>query len=218
MRTNLTDALMADLEKLILNMEPGEKLPTENELTERYGVGRSTIREVLKVLSYKKLIVRRNEGTFVAEKISDCLVDPLNLIINMSISNVEELIELRELLEVMILKLAVRRATDEDIANLERSNWLITEPGLTPVQQQERDFDFHNELAKCAKNSMIAELLKSARQVIIQNIEDTPPFPTALEDEGLELHRQIICAIKNRDEDAAIRLMEEYLLAMDNHP
>lgn len=218
MRTNLTDALMADLEKLILNMEPGEKLPTENELTERYGVGRSTIREVLKVLSYKKLIVRRNEGTFVAEKISDCLVDPLNLIINMSISNVEELIELRELLEVMILKLAVRRATDEDIASLERSNWLITEPGLTPVQQQERDFDFHNELAKCAKNSMIAELLKSARQVIIQNIEDTPPFPTALEDEGLELHRQIICAIKNRDEDAAIRLMEEYLLAMDNHP
>lgn len=217
MRVTRSDQLMDELEKRILQMEPGEKLPTEIELSEQYNVGRSTIREILKVLSYKKLIIRRNEGTFVAENISDYLVDPLNLIVNMSVGNVGELMELREMLEMMAVRLGVRRATEEDIANLERVNWLIREPGLTDEQKQARDVEFHNELANCAKNHVMAQLLSSARQVIIQNVEASPKdIPSALMDKGVEWHEKIIQAIKDRDEEVAVRLMEEYLIAMDN--
>ena len=95
----LTDTVIQKLENMIAGMKPGDRLPTESALAEQFAVGRSTIRESLKVLSYGKRIVRTNEGTFVAESTSDHLVDPLNFIVNMDVGNVLELIELREMLE-----------------------------------------------------------------------------------------------------------------------
>ena len=87
-RKILSDTVIEQLESIISEMTPGERLPTENELSERFGVGRSTIREGLKVLSYRKVVVRKNEGTFVAEKTSEgCLTDPLNLILNMNVGS-----------------------------------------------------------------------------------------------------------------------------------
>lgn len=76
---------------------------------------------------------------------------------------------------------------------------------------------FHNELANCAKNHALAQLLNSARQVIIQNVEASPEdIPSTLLEKGVEWHEKIIQAIKDRDEEIAVRLMEEYLITMDN--
>ena len=80
-KIRLSDTVMKELEAIILNMKPGDKLPTEMELAERFSVGRSTIRECMKVFSARKMIVRRNEGTFVSSQVKECLVDPLNILV-----------------------------------------------------------------------------------------------------------------------------------------
>ena len=95
-KIRLSDTVMKELEAIILNMKPGDKLPTEMELAERFSVGRSTIRECMKVFSARKMIVRRNEGTFVSSQVKECLVDPLNILVSMDIGNLTELIELAE--------------------------------------------------------------------------------------------------------------------------
>ena len=78
-RVSLSDAVVEKLETMISTMKPGERLPTEKELAEAFSVGRSTIRESMKVLSARRMVVRRNEGTFVGDAVKGCLVDPLNL-------------------------------------------------------------------------------------------------------------------------------------------
>ena len=141
-KIRLSDTVMKELEAIILNMKPGDKLPTEMELAERFSVGRSTIRECMKVFSARKMIVRRNEGTFVSSQVKECLVDPLNILVSMDIGNLTELIELREILETEAVKLAVQRATDEEIKAIERADWRMDEPGISPDEMQSRDFEF----------------------------------------------------------------------------
>ena len=198
-KIRLSDTVMKELEAIILNMKPGDKLPTEMELAERFSVGRSTIRECMKVFSARKMIVRRNEGTFVSSQVKECLVDPLNILVSMDIGNLTELIELREILETEAVKLAVQRATDE---------------GISPDEMQSRDFEFHNALAMASGNSILTELIKAIRKVIAGKLEDsTEALP--ISGEGSLLHKKIIRAVKERNLEEALEAMEEYLIITD---
>lgn len=134
-RVSLSDTIIEKLEEMIMTMRPGDRLPTEMELSEMFSVGRSTIRESMKVLTAKKMVVRRNEGTFVADAVNGCLVDPLSMIINMTNCNINSLLEVREILEISAIEMAAQRATQSDVSELERANWLMLEPGLSPEQK-----------------------------------------------------------------------------------
>lgn len=123
-KETLSDTVSRKLEDMITTqMKAGDRLPTEMVLAEMYSVGRSTIRESLKALSSKGLIVRKKDGTFVSDRVKDCLIAPLDLLITMDIGQINDLIELREMLEVSMIAAAVERATDEDIKNMERILW-----------------------------------------------------------------------------------------------
>ena len=113
-RITLSDNVLKQLENLIVKeLKPGEKLPTEAQLSETFSVSRSTIRESMKVLSAKGLVVRKNQGTFVSEKVNKCLIDPLDLLINMKIGNVRDLLELREMLELQTIRVAAERISED---------------------------------------------------------------------------------------------------------
>lgn len=213
-RIVLSDSVLENLEKMIGKMQPGERLPTEAALSEQFSVGRSTIRESLKVLSYKKIIVRRSEGTFVAEKSPNCFVDSLNLILNLDTGNINELIELRELLETSSVRLAARRALPEEIESLKRKEWLFEEPGISEKERSQRDLDFHVQLASCAKNQILKDLLKAVKLVLMDGIKK-PSMPQELFEEGKQLHERIVSAVAEHNETEAVMAMEEYLTTMD---
>ena len=213
-RVNLSDTVVGKLEEMIGSMKPGDRLPTEKELSEQFAVGRSTIREAMKVLKKKKMVVRRNEGTFVGDAVKGCLIDPLKLIINMQPGNdMNSLIELREILELNTVRMAAQRATEDDIIKLERANWMTREPGLTKKEKQERDIAFHNTIAEIAGNPVIAELLASVRTVIAQNVETQKAEILDFE-WGRDFHSEIVGAIKEQDPDKAYQAMNDYFEAV----
>ncbi len=205
-RVSLSDAVIEKLESMIATMKPGDRLPTEMELSEQFAVGRSTIRESLKVLTAKKMIVRRNEGTFVADAVNGCLVDPLNMIINMTDCTVNSLIELREILECSAIELAAQRATQEDIDELARANWLLCEPGLNKNEVRLRDMEFHATIARISGNTVIVELLNAIRTVIAQNLEKEHLIYPG----GKEYHQEMIEAIEQQDPKKARQHMSSY--------
>lgn len=209
-RVSLSDTIIEKLEEMIATMKPGDRLPTEMELSELFSVGRSTIRESMKVLTAKKMVVRRNEGTFVADAINGCLVDPLNMIINMTACDVNSLIELREILELSAIEMAAHRATQSDIVELERANWLMSEPGLTRVEKQKRDIEFHSAIAKCTGNMVIVELLNAVRTVIAQNVESKDGSVLHTFPDGQEYHLEMIAAIAAQDSSKARQCMQNY--------
>ena len=130
-KIKLVDNVLRELESMITGqLNPGDKLPTEMELAERFAVGRSTIRESMTALVAKKLVTRTNEGTFVSEHVNECLVDPLNILIDMEFGKIKDLIQLREILELGTIRLAAEYADENVIQNLERLEWQMKEPGI----------------------------------------------------------------------------------------
>ena len=208
-RVSLSDAVVEKLEAMIATMKPGERLPTEKELSEQFSVGRSTIRESMKVLSARRMVVRRNEGTFVGDAVKGCLIVPLKLIINMQPdSDINALIELREILELSTIRMAAQRATPDDVVELERACWLMREPGLSKAESQKRDIAFHNTIAKVAGNPVIEELLGSLRAVIAQNLENQTDL-LSFQNEP-DPHKEMVEAIKDQDPDRAYEIMVGY--------
>ena len=209
-RLNLSDSIMTEVEKLITgNLKPGDRVPTEKELAEHFSVGRSTIRESMKALSAKGLVVRRNEGTFVSHTLGECLIDPLNLLINMEFGNVEDLINLRELLELGAIKMAAEKATETTIRELERINWQMQEPDASALLLQEKDIEFHNAIAKATGNAVLAQLINATRQVVAKNLEDPEVSRVTIKDSSA-VHAQLIAAIREHDPDQAYHTMEKY--------
>ena len=213
-RISLTDTVIEKLEEMITSMKPGERLPTENELAEKFSVGRSTIRESMKVLAARRMVVRRNEGTFVGDAVKGCLIEPLNLMIKMQQeSDINCLIELREILEINAVRNAAQRATSEDVAELKRAQWLMEEPGITKTEAQSRDINFHNQIAKIAGNPVIVELLGSLRAVIAQNLERPETMEYVFNRER-NFHQEIIDAIEEQDPDRGVQAMQGYFDAV----
>ena len=209
-RVSLSDTIIEKLEEMIMTMRPGDRLPTEMELSEMFSVGRSTIRESMKVLTAKKMVVRRNEGTFVADAVNGCLVDPLSMIINMTNCNINSLLEVREILEISAIEMAAQRATQSDVSELERANWLMLEPGLSPEQKQLRDMEFHASIAKITGNTVIVELLNAVRTVIAQKIESKDGIVQHTFPAGREYHLEMIAAIADQDSAKARQCMQKY--------
>lgn len=209
-KNTLSDSVHSKLEKLILSMNPGDRLPTEKELGERFEVGRSTIRECMAIFVARKMVIRRNEGTFVADSTKDFLLDPLNLIIDLEIGDLNDLMELRELLEMNTIRLAALRATDEDIQKLEHLDWMMREPGLARSESDKRDIEFHRAIASSTGNTVLAELVSALRTVIAQNTQSTSPVPQEWIRKSLHLRQEMIDSIRCHDADAAYRCMETY--------
>lgn len=108
---NLTEAM------LNRQLRPGDKIPTEAELAESMGVGRNSIREALKILVYLGVLeIRRAEGTFVCDGFSESMIDPMiyGIILDKE-DSYENLMELREMMEVGVMQLAMKKVTQKEL-------------------------------------------------------------------------------------------------------
>ena len=108
---NLTEAM------LNRQLRPGDKIPTEAELAESMGVGRNSIREAVKILVYLGVLeIRRAEGTFVCDGFSESMIDPMSYgIILDKEDSYENLMELREMMEVGVMQLAMKKVTQKEL-------------------------------------------------------------------------------------------------------
>ena len=209
-RKILSDNVLMEIENMIVSgLRPGDKVPTEKELSEQFGVGRSTIRESMKALVAKGLIERTTEGTFVSNHVEKCLVDPLNLMVNMEIGKVRDLLELREIVELGAIRIAAEKIDDETIAQLKRINWQMQEPGAEPSVLQERDIQFHNAIAGVAGNKVLVEFLNAIRRVIADHIEDAQFAQQNIEGSS-RWHQNIISALEAHDPQKAHAAMKDY--------
>ena len=99
------------------DLKPGDKIPTEMELAESFGVGRNSIREAIKILVYYGVLeIRRAEGTFVCDGFNKIMIDPMvyGVILHQSQDYVN-LMELREMMEVGVMRLAIIKYSEDDL-------------------------------------------------------------------------------------------------------
>ena len=141
-------------------LEPGTKLPNEFELGEKFGVGRSTVREAVKLLSSKGIVeVRRGSGTYVVTTAKG-LSDPLNL---RSVQDKNalalDLVNVRLLLEPGMAEMAALNASDEDIERIQRLCDRVESKIHSGDLYIEDDIAFHTCIAESSKNMVVEQLI-----------------------------------------------------------
>ena len=150
-------------------LTPGSKIPTEVQLSETLGLSRNTVREAIKILIFMGVLeIRRPEGTFVRSGFSESLIDPMlyGIILNQG-DGYDRLMELREMMEVGVLQLAIQKASDEEIeslrgplSDLEKACY-AKKPSLETVF--EADNQFHVALNKLGGNEMVDKISNTVR-------------------------------------------------------
>ena len=190
-------------------LEPGAKLPNEFALGEKFRVGRSTIREAVKLLSSKGIVeVRQGSGTYVVTTVKE-LSDPLNLR-SVQDKNVLafDLVNVRLLLEPGIAEMAAQNATPEDIERLRR----LCERVEVKIHEGDRyiedDIAFHTCIAESSKNLVVGQLIPVIDTAVMMFVNVTHK---KLIDETIMTHRMITEAIANHDPIGAKAAMVMHL-------
>lgn len=208
---SIPEVVFEEIQRLVTDgeLQPGDRLPSETELAERFGVGRSSIREAMRALQLLGVIeVIQGKGTFVREPgILPLVIDWTRIA---QIGIISEVMEARQFMEVILAQLAAERATDEDIdalrAALEHSRESI--PNLeTNIQA---GVDFHLALADASHNQVLALMYRTIRDLYLETARQTRTSRQVAEDR-LHDHERILQGIIARDPEAAAQAMREHL-------
>ena len=191
---------------------PGANLPPEPVLLQRFGVSRTVLREVLKTLTAKGLIVAKTRiGTRVLDPLNWNYFDPdvLAWKVNLGMDQAfrANLAEIRRALEPAAAALAAKRRTKPDIARL-RAAIAAMRLETTPRGFAEADLVFHLAVGAASGNPMMRSVAAVIEAALIQAFQLSPPVRTpALQKETVDAHAAIVDAIEARNGDAAAKAM-----------
>lgn len=185
------------------NLKPGDRLPSERELSERLAVSRASVREALSALAAMGVIViRPGEGTFVQNIRNGAIVEPLAMALLLDRQAAMELLEARQALEGEAAYLAARRAGPEDLEKMEELLKEMEHDLQRGILGEEADLRFHLAIAEAARNSVLARLMHTVSDTMRQALKTSRQrlYTTAGNPEKLfAQHNQIYEAIKAHD-------------------
>lgn len=216
-RQALADTVAGNLKQLIKsgNFKSGDKLPSEPVLMEQFGVGRSTIREAVRILSNCGLLnVKQGLGTFI--NLNEGLDEPLHQ--RLKRADKSDLREVRQLLEVKAAEKAALNRTQKDIA---RMTSLLKKRKIAAEKQQTQacidiDIEFHIAVAEASGNEILADLYRTIavqiKKMFVVLLEDTSKFV-----EKQKLHEDLLKSIADKDQKKALEyatiITEETVIA-----
>ncbi|WEK20806.1 MAG: FadR/GntR family transcriptional regulator [Candidatus Pedobacter colombiensis] len=194
-RKSLADEVASKIQEQISfgKYRVNEKLPIEPELMKSFGVGRSTIREAIKILANSGLLrVQQGIGTFVEQSTGSR--EPMEQ--RLKRANVQDLDEVRQLLEMKIAEKAAINRTDSDIIAIKTHLEARKRAAIAGLLEDciEADVQFHIAIAEASKNEILADLYRSAsihlKNWFLQIYPDTRVF-----EETYIIHEQLLKSI-----------------------
>jgi GntR family transcriptional repressor for pyruvate dehydrogenase complex len=195
-------------------LNPGDELPRERHLAEAYGVGRSSVREALRMLESRGLIASPGSGRLVVADYANPLNQSLALLLRMHDGDLGELFEIRRILEVETAGLAAQRRSDADLGAM-RTAQRTMEEGLGSAERYvDGDVRFHLAIAAATHNRVATYMMQAIRDVLHRALLSIYQIPGSPE-RSLGQHRQILDAIEARRPDQARERMRLHLLRVE---
>ena len=194
------------------NLEPGDKLPSERMLSEKFEVSRSNVREAIQKLEFYGLLKSRPQsGTFVANIGVTALNGMIEDILRLDEPDFKSLVETRILLELKTSRLAAIRRTEEDLVQLEEALQAYKTKVLNGDDAVQEDLLFHLAIAKASGNSTMNTFMLIITPEIITNFEKYHVCDKGLAQEGIAEHEEIYDAILKQDPQLAKEKMKVHV-------
>jgi GntR family transcriptional regulator, transcriptional repressor for pyruvate dehydrogenase complex len=194
-------------------IEPGGRMPSERQLAEAFGVGRSAVREAIAALTLIGLIeVRHGDGTYLKRPDSPLLPQVVEWGLLLGEQRTIDLVEARQMIEVDIAGLAAERRTQEDLDDLERILARMeseTRDGADSTAFVDADVEFHLKLAEIARNSALRDVLSSIQALLRAWIGRV--IAEGYRDISYAEHVPIFEAVRAQDASAAEKAMDAHM-------
>lgn len=214
-RDRLSSRVAAAIKQEIVRgrLKPGDRLPTEHELSEQLGVSRNAVREGLAELRQEGLVnSRQGVGAFVADPKASATLKLAPGTLN-GAEDYRSLFELRRILETGAAELAAKSRTAEDICLIEEAFEGMRRSGIWSEDGVDHDIAFHRAVASATGNgflllfvAFVGDLLKAS----IRSARSRVPEPE-LQDRTIAEHAALLDALKSGDGDAARAAMLTHL-------
>lgn len=190
-------------------MAVGDRLPNEMALSERLGVGRSTVREAMKLLASRNIVsIEHGRGTFIKDRPGQ-ISDPLGFRFAYNKQKLlTDLIELRLIVEPPIAALAALRRTEDDLRRIAAMQDEVERLVALKRNHGSADAGFHSAIARASQNSVSSAMVPILNQSVDLIISISGQSSL---DRTMQLHRSIFGAIRDGDPDAAEGFMREHL-------
>lgn len=206
--------------------QPGDRLPTEPELCKQYNAGRNSVREAIKQLqAYGVVYIRRADGTYICDSYDQKMLDPMLYNIILHKNDWRDFVTLRAVMDIGTLHLALTLPNVEDcVPELERLVEAMAEEMEGPEPSKERvmelDTRFHGLIAQTTHNPQIASVTEYITRLTVpsrmETVERVLRGGTADIRHFVELHRQIVTLIADRQAERIVEVVKNHYIYWEN--
>lgn len=178
-------------------LKPGDFIPSESELTQNLGVGKSSVREATKMLQAMGVLeVKRGQGTVIRKNPDEDALNPMVFQLILAKGIPQDLIDLRKMFEPAYSIMAMEKATDEDILTIEKTLLSFEDVIRNGIQDSSHDLAFHMAVLFATHNRMVIRIGKTLMELFDASIETSMKV---LPDVALKDHKAIFKALRERD-------------------
>ena len=217
-RPKLSDIVSKTIATHILesNLKPGDKLPSESELTEKLGIGRTSVREGIRQLESVGILTSRQGYGVTLNKVTLShlfSVDqkiPLSDFMTLSKKEIMDLMDLRLLIELDACRLAAMHINSEGLAKLHT----IIDEMNDKIRDSETfiipDMKFHKEIAVASGNVIYPRIFDVISELFRKQQAIVASLPGA-QDRAISYHREILSYLEKRDHERAVTVLKDHL-------
>jgi GntR family transcriptional repressor for pyruvate dehydrogenase complex len=213
-RTNLSQQIADHIEQAILSspsIKVDEKLPSEMKLAKQYNVSRPVVREALKLLQERGLITLKNGiGAIITRPESSTVRDAVNRIMQVENISTEELTQMRQILELSSVELAVGKLTETDIRAMTQNLKQFSDTSIPLKERVKLDEQFHLLIARASRNDLLCLFIGVLTSLLREYMGKGVLIEGGIDD-GIARHTQIFEAMKAGNKEAAYHAMVEHL-------
>lgn len=213
-KVNVVEEIFEQLESMLIEgtWKPGDKIPSENELSETFGVSRMTVRQALQKMKALGLIeTRSGSGSYVRQVNPDDSLQDLVPLMVLGDTSQQQVFQFREIIDAESIRIATPIATEEDLSRLEDLLGKMKQSAEKGDggKFSEYDLKFHMGIVEITGNPLIIRtnqilqaVLAESMNSVIEKMRFTP---------GLDYHERILNAMKVKDAHLAEKLMREHI-------
>lgn len=188
----------------------GEKLPPQSELAEMMNVSRTSLREAVRSMEAQGLLdVRNGKGVYAGEKFQTNVVQTM-LTFHKEKEQLAEILEVRSIFEKEILKMVIKRITDEEIEELGVITEKLMKKYHAKEYKAEEDKAFHCKIYSCCHNSAMMNIMQSVITLLNKFWESPLEIEDPFED-GMPYHEKLYEAIRDRNLKGALQANEKII-------
>ena len=222
----ISDEILRQIKEALLGgtFQVGDRLPTERALAEQFAASRTSVREALRGLEQEGVIYIKKGalgGVFVADVDHRLVSRPFQTLLQLRKVSIDNIAEARLIFEPEAARMAAKRATAEDLRELEEVIEKMSRVVEEGKPQSSYDLKFHKLVARAAGNPILEMLAEAMLEVASKVITDLHPSLDVLKN-VVKRHRQVFEAIKKRDGELAFALMSEHIVdvqkRLSKHP